>query len=389
MASASSQDSTVSTILNSSQSMMVSSLFSQPHYIITVKLDDTNYSLWRAQFLPCLQGYELDGFFNGEKPCPSATLPNTTNPNPDFVSWKKQNRILLGWIFSSLTPAVLRHVHRLTTSREVWTSLESLFSSKYAAHVHHLQCELRALKKGSLSIRSYIDRARDIVDSLAVADTTVTTTKLRHCILAGMDSSYDPIVTSLTTSMAAMIIEDFITYLLTFELRLEQQHRYLSSQPVANVASFARFSASNPSSQQRQQTSGGASGGTRQLLPCQLCDKSGHPAHLCWKRFDQNLRPQPPRRQPSSPSLSSSAPRAYIAQASAPKSLYVAHWVPESGATDHITNDLSRLYMSSEYNGPDQVKLGNGTSIPISHVGSSILGTPDRSMYGEGSTTRL
>lgn len=71
-------------------------------------------------------------------------------------------------------------------------------------------------------MKAYIDRARDLVDSLAAVDTTVTNTEFRRCILDGLDSSYDAIVTSLTTSMGTMKLEDFITYLPTFELRVEQ-----------------------------------------------------------------------------------------------------------------------------------------------------------------------
>lgn len=61
--------------------------------------------------------------------------------NPQFAPWKKQDKILLGWLFSSLTPGVLHQVHRLTTSKEVWSSLESMFASKSDAHTHHLICE--------------------------------------------------------------------------------------------------------------------------------------------------------------------------------------------------------------------------------------------------------
>ncbi|XP_026398483.1 uncharacterized protein LOC113294302 [Papaver somniferum] len=218
----------------------------------------------------------------------------------------KQDIILLSWIFSSLTPTVLRKVNRLTSSHEVWSFLEFLFASKSDTHIHHLQCELRDFKKESLSMRDYIDLARDIIDNLAVDDTTITNTELRHCILAGLDSSYDAIVTSLTTSMGTMKLEDFITYLLTFELRVEQQNKTLNYQLVANIASSSRPTMSNLRSSTGQQP-----GGTRNKFPCQLCDKAGHPAHLCWKRFGRNFRPQPPRRSPVSPAQPANALRAY------------------------------------------------------------------------------
>ncbi|RZC92509.1 hypothetical protein C5167_041852 [Papaver somniferum] len=256
-----------------------------------------------------LRGYELDGYVNGDKPCPPATLENSQNPNPEYSPWLKQDHILLGWIFSSLTPVVLRQVHRLTTSRAVWTSLESLFASKSDAHIHHLQCELHALKKGSLSMRAYIDRARDLVDSLAAADTTVTNTELHHCILARLDSSYYVIVTSLTTSMGTMKLEDFITYILTFELHVEQQTKMLISTHVAAAAS-RNFSSQNTGLLPHP-NNGTSNAGARQSTICQLCDKPGHLSPMCWKRFDRNFKPRPPRRNqpPQSP-----AHRAYVVE---------------------------------------------------------------------------
>ncbi|XP_026417594.1 uncharacterized protein LOC113313085 [Papaver somniferum] len=162
--------STVSVVATSTMS---SFQFSQPHHMITVKLDETNYSLWRAQFLPFLQGHDLDGHVIGETSCPTPTLAADL-PNPAYLSWIKQDELLVSWLFSSLTLVVFYHVHRLTTSKEICSSLEYLYGSKSDAQVHHLHCELRALRKGSQTMRQYIDRARNLVDSLAAADTILT-----------------------------------------------------------------------------------------------------------------------------------------------------------------------------------------------------------------------
>lgn len=391
---------------------MSSFQFSQPHHMITVKLDDTNYSLWRAQFLPYLQGHDLDGYVTGATPCPTETL-TADLPNPAYLSWRKQDKLLVSWLFSSLTPATFRHVHRLTTSKEIWSSLESLYGSKSDAQVHHLHCELRALRKGSQTMRQYIDRARDLVDSLAAADTTVTDKEFRHCLLAGLDSTYDAIVTSLTTTMSSLSVEDFLTFLLTFELRIDQQTKLSNSQPVANLAaqnrqsSYHSFSSSGSSSAPNSQSSCFRSTGNNrnqshhgpgssqparfqnqrgpaspdnQRGPitsdsssprCQLCGRKNHEAQDCWNRYDKSFRP--PRRQPPS-----SAPRAYAAYG--PGFSSSPSWTPDSGATDHITNDFSRLQFPTEYTGPNQIQMGNGSSIPISNVGSSILGTPNRKL---------
>ncbi|TXG66786.1 hypothetical protein EZV62_008061 [Acer yangbiense] len=48
-------------------------------------------------------------------------------------------------------------------------------------------------------------------------------------------------------------------------------------------------------------------------------------------------------------------------------------WYTESGASNHITSDLSNLSIQIEYHGNDQVAVDNGLGLPISHIGSSQL----------------
>lgn len=48
-------------------------------------------------------------------------------------------------------------------------------------------------------------------------------------------------------------------------------------------------------------------------------------------------------------------------------------WYADSGATAHITNQLSHLLTSQAYTGDDTVLVGNGEVLPITHVGSAVL----------------
>ncbi|KAL4183304.1 hypothetical protein AMTRI_Chr11g154520 [Amborella trichopoda] len=58
---------------------------------------------------------------------------------------------------------------------------------------------------------------------------------------------------------------------------------------------------------------------------------------------------------------------------------YAAHsnindaWYPDSGASNHITADLSNLSLHSKYTGPAQINIGNGTGLSIKNIGSSKL----------------
>jgi hypothetical protein len=50
------------------------------------------------------------------------------------------------------------------------------------------------------------------------------------------------------------------------------------------------------------------------------------------------------------------------------------NWYPDTGATHHLTNNLQNLNISSEeYSGQDQIRIGNGTGLSISHSDSASL----------------
>lgn len=53
---------------------------------------------------------------------------------------------------------------------------------------------------------------------------------------------------------------------------------------------------------------------------------------------------------------------------------------PDTGATQHMTNDFRNLSTHSEpYKGPDQIYVGDGSGFPVSHSGTSVLHSPSHS----------
>nr|KYP38946.1 hypothetical protein KK1_039778 [Cajanus cajan] len=50
-------------------------------------------------------------------------------------------------------------------------------------------------------------------------------------------------------------------------------------------------------------------------------------------------------------------------------------WYLDSGASKHLTNDISNLSTKQEYQGKQRVLVGDGNSLFISHIGHSKLHT--------------
>lgn len=50
-----------------------------------------------------------------------------------------------------------------------------------------------------------------------------------------------------------------------------------------------------------------------------------------------------------------------------------APWVVDSGASHHITNDIQYFNSAQDYTGPDEISMGDGKVIPITHTGTAQL----------------
>jgi hypothetical protein len=50
----------------------------------------------------------------------------------------------------------------------------------------------------------------------------------------------------------------------------------------------------------------------------------------------------------------------------------------DSGATDHITDELENLTVRNKYQGGDQIHMASGAGMDISHIGHAIVNTPHR-----------
>jgi hypothetical protein len=88
--------------------------------------------------------------------------------------------------------------------------------------------------------------------------------------------------------------------------------------------------------------------------------------HSCWHRFNQSFQPN----------HNTSPPVAFLTTQNTPSN---GNWYPGTGSTNHLTADLNNLSLQTKpYNGTEQIRVGNGQGLAISHIGSSQLFSPSR-----------
>ena len=131
---------------SSSLSTNVSSSISTFTFTTPLKLDKSNYTIWKSQILLAIRANDLEGFLDGSHTCPNqlltgeSTSTNTAviSENPTYTTWKRQDQMILSWLLSSISVEILSIVVNSKTYRELWISLEEQFGFETTAKKVHL-----------------------------------------------------------------------------------------------------------------------------------------------------------------------------------------------------------------------------------------------------------
>jgi histone deacetylase 1/2 len=297
---------------------------------------------------------------------------------------------VLSGFFSTVTEEILTHIKNVPTARAAWVILERMFSSRSRARVIQIRSQLTSAKKKGVPAADYFRNMKMLADTLAAIGQPLKEEEVISYNLVGLGPNYDSLVTLLSVKDDLML-DEIYSHLLAYEHRHEVQDAEYS----IGGGSSANFISRNQGRGNgggapgghpggrgggnggrgqgrgggngnggrgnggRNQGRGGNSGGNQGSHPvCQICNKVGHIALRCYSRFDHAYGGEEEHHS------TNHATTSYQMD---------PNWYMDSGATDHITEDLERLHMRDGYNGNDRVQVGNGTCLHITHTCQSSI----------------
>jgi gag-polypeptide of LTR copia-type len=265
-----------------------------------------------------------------------------------------------------------------TTTQEFWRSLEKYFSSTSRARLTELKRQIQTANKDGLSCSEYLLQLRLIADELSFIGVPLPEDELISATINGLGTEYNSIAAVVSTARcySTFSFSDLRGLLLSHEALLKS---HLSSQSttfyVGKNNAYRARQGNNPNLIYHSRPAINSTKPSDSVLgpfpasavhsdpkpTCQICNKFDHSARLCFRRYDKD-----------SDQKSFSKSKAYNVQATS--STYDStNWIIDSGANNHVTNDLNNLTSFYAYNGPDKVQIGIDIGLSITHVVSTSL----------------
>lgn len=208
-----------------------------------IKLDKSNYTIWKSQILSSVRSNELESLLDGLQACPyqfltgdSSNADDVVQENPTYVIWNKQDQMLLSWLLSSIKVEILSLGGTSKTSNELWTSLEPQFGSETTARKVHLKMMLNNLKKESMTVTDYFSKLRSITDELAIVGNLVSFLDFITHLIPSLGQPYYPVVVFIEANILKMSINEAYSMLLTHKARLQNVQSTTSKEAKLNYA---------------------------------------------------------------------------------------------------------------------------------------------------------
>lgn len=229
----------------------------------------------------------------------SEIIPARQTENPEYVAWKKTDKMLQSWMFSSMVDNVLIMVINCETSQELWKRLDEIFMSQSKACYMPLLMQIQSTEKCSLSVSDCFNKMKKIFDSLAIGGNALSSNEFIMYVLAGLDDSYESLVTNVLTRLEKekISVEELLSMLLSHEIRLEMskgkaQFEMMHDMGANFVQKGQNYNKANAGNNMAGNGGYANSFGGDKNVICQICFILGHGAYKCKNRFNHTFVPK-------------------------------------------------------------------------------------------------
>uniref|UniRef100_A0A2N9FMC6 Integrase catalytic domain-containing protein n=1 Tax=Fagus sylvatica TaxID=28930 RepID=A0A2N9FMC6_FAGSY len=258
--------------------------------------------------------------------------------------------------------------------------------------------DLHGLMKNNDPVDVFLQRVKESRDKLEAVDVHISDEEILHVVLKGLPTEFHSIRSAIRTRNDPISFNELRVLLSAEESSLKTNVDAPKDPPLMAMLSTGNRFPPNHNPPQFNNSSNRGRGRNNN-------GRVGHLALDCYHRMDYSYQGRHPPAKlvalASSNNLLNSAPNQNTSVSpwhnqntppwahqnppwaqqnpsswqplSTNQAPSTTTWVSDTGATDHFTPDLTNLNNPMDYPGSDQVSIGNGTGLPITHIGHSQL----------------
>lgn len=177
------------------------------------KLVGNNYNYWKLCTEAYLQGQDLWDLISGD----DAVIPEDTPQNADLRrKWKIKCGKALFALRTSISQDYIAHVRDVSSPKQVWETLERLFTQKNTMRLQFLENELARMTQGTFSIPEYFLTVKTLCAEISELDTEepMSDARLRRYLIRGLRKEFMPFISSIqgwTTQPSIIDLENLLS----------------------------------------------------------------------------------------------------------------------------------------------------------------------------------
>ncbi|GJV39091.1 retrovirus-related pol polyprotein from transposon TNT 1-94 [Tanacetum coccineum] len=292
-------------------------------------LDDTNYPLWSQLMKMRIGARNKFGFITGTTPKPSTD-------DKQLETWLIDNNRVKSWLIDSMSSPLIRRFIRLKTTKEIWEAVSNTFyDGSDETQLFELNRRSFTTRQNGRSLPTYYNELVSIFQEIDTrltaqeesADKVVslhkTLARLRvHIFLAGLDQEFNQARSEILRKDPPLDLESCYAY-----VRKDQNQRSTMEEPKAESDSIVHLAARN-----RLQK------GKNSNRYLEWWDFLKKPR----KKIGQATVATSASEEPS-PSIAAHTKKFEDSGMSSTNHAVNNAWIIDTGATDHMTNDPSKL----------------------------------------------
>uniref|UniRef100_A0A5B6ZV70 Integrase catalytic domain-containing protein n=1 Tax=Davidia involucrata TaxID=16924 RepID=A0A5B6ZV70_DAVIN len=367
--------------------------------LTSIKLKGPNYLQWSRAVSVALRARGKSSYISATKPSDATKI----------AAWDQEDAQIMTLLWNSLEPEVFHNVSCAESSKEIWDSLQEMYSSdQNLSRIYQLYQDIFSLQQGDRSVDEYFSILKGMWDELNVYQPLSTDLKIqqRHReefrvakFLSGLKPELAPISSQILSGREIPTVSETFARVRRATIHpspSEKEDRSALAVPARHHIPppgdhGGRSSSSTSRGRGGHRGRGGRGGrGTRH---CTHCDQNNHSVDFCWKLHGKptwanqaTLEGEHSDSVPGDQVLISKTEYDAILQRASASSAPTANlitsgntclhsssstpWILDSGASDHMTGNLSLLSNVFCPSFPSFVTIANGTKTRVHGIGT-------------------